>query len=89
VIKSGGYSVYVRELEEVMPAHPAVARAVAFGLRHQEKGEIPMAAVALQPGFSAQELDLLDWCRNNLAAYKTPRRIWILASGELPQYYSG
>jgi long-chain acyl-CoA synthetase len=89
VIKSGGYSVYVRELEEVMLAHPAVTRTVAFGLRHQEKGEIPVAAVELQPGFSAQEPDLLDWCRNNLAAYKTPRRIWILASGELPQNPSG
>ncbi|HEV2215455.1 MAG TPA: class I adenylate-forming enzyme family protein, partial [Terracidiphilus sp.] len=41
VIKSGGYSVYVRELEEAMLAHPAVSRAVAFGLPHAEKGEIP------------------------------------------------
>jgi long-chain acyl-CoA synthetase len=89
VIKSGGYSVYVRELEEVILAHPAVARAVAFGLRHREKGEIPVAAVELRPDFSAQELELLDWCRSNLAAYKTPRRIWILAAGELPQNHSG
>ena len=44
VIKSGGYSVYVRELEETLLAHPAVARAVAFGLHHREKGEIPVAA---------------------------------------------
>ena len=36
VIKSGGYSVYVRELEEAMLAHPDVARAVAFGLPHKE-----------------------------------------------------
>jgi long-chain acyl-CoA synthetase len=89
VIKSGGYSVYVRELEEAMLAHPAVARAVAFGLRHQEKGEIPVAAVELQPGSSSQEVDLLNWCRSNLAAYKAPRRIWILAPGDLPQNHSG
>jgi acyl-CoA synthetase (AMP-forming)/AMP-acid ligase II len=89
VIKSGGYSVYVRELEEAMLAHPAVARAVAFGLRHQEKGEIPVAAVELQPGSSSEEVDLLNWCRSNLAAYKAPRRIWILAPGGLPQNHSG
>ncbi len=89
VIKSGGYSVYVRELEEAMLAHPAVARAVAFGLHHQEKGEIPVAAVELQPGSSSAEADLLIWCRSHLAAYKTPRRIWILAPGELPQNPSG
>ncbi|MGB8537218.1 MAG: class I adenylate-forming enzyme family protein [Acidobacteriaceae bacterium] len=89
VIKSGGYAVYVRELEEAMLAHPAVARAVAFGLRHQEKGEIPVAAVELQPGSSSEEVDLLNWCRSNLAAYKAPRRIWILAPGDLPQNHSG
>ena len=89
VIKSGGYSVYVRELEEAMLAHPGVARAVAFGLRHQEKGEIPVAAVELRPGSSSKEGDLLNWCRSNLAAYKAPRRVWILAPGDLPQNHSG
>ena len=89
VIKSGGYSVYVRELEEAMLTHPAVARAVAFGLRHQEKGEIPVAAVELQSGSFCEESDLLGWCRSRLAAYKTPRRIWILAPGELPQNHTG
>ncbi len=89
VIKSGGYSVYVRELEEAMLAHPAVARAVAFGLRHREKGEIPAAAIELQPGSFSKEVDLLSWCRSRLAAYKAPRRIWILDPGELPQNHSG
>jgi acyl-CoA synthetase (AMP-forming)/AMP-acid ligase II len=81
--------VYVRELEEAMLAHPAVARAVAFGLHHHEKGEIPVAAVELLPGSFLEEEDLLNWCRSNLAAYKAPRRIWILAPGDLPQNHSG
>ena len=89
VIKSGGYSVYVRELEEVVQAHPAVANAVAFGLPHKEKGEIPVAAVELHIGSQANESELLEWCRQNLAAYKAPRRIWILAPNGLPQNLSG
>ncbi|MGH9486060.1 MAG: class I adenylate-forming enzyme family protein [Terriglobales bacterium] len=89
VIKSGGYSVHTRELEEAMLAHPAVARAVAFSLPHQEKGEVPVAAVELLPGFSSDEVDLLHWCRGNLAAYKAPRRIWILDPGSLPQNHNG
>lgn len=89
VIKSGGYSVYVRELEEAIGAHPAVARAAAFGLPHAEKGEIPVAAVELHDGSDATESSLVDWCRQNLAAYKSPRRIWILAANELPQNLSG
>jgi acyl-CoA synthetase (AMP-forming)/AMP-acid ligase II len=89
VIKAGGYSVYVQELEEAMLPHPAVARAVAFGLPHKEKGEIPVAAVELQSGSLANEDDLLNWCRNNLASYKVPRRIWIIEPGGLPQNLNG
>jgi acyl-CoA synthetase (AMP-forming)/AMP-acid ligase II len=89
VIKSGGYSVYVRELEEAIAAHPAVARVAAFGLPHKEKGEIPAAAVELREGFEASEGELLECCRENLAAYKAPRRIWILEAGGLPCNHSG
>ena len=81
VIKSGGYPVYCRELEEALLAHPAVAGAVAFGLPHKEKGEIPAAAVELQAGAPATEDVLLAWCRQHLAPYKAPRRIWILDPG--------
>jgi acyl-CoA synthetase (AMP-forming)/AMP-acid ligase II len=89
VIKSGGYSVYVLELEEALLAHPAVARAVAFGLPHKEKGERPAAAVELRDGSSATEQELLDWGRQHLAGYKAPRRIWIFAPGTLPQNHTG
>ncbi|MGB6975253.1 MAG: class I adenylate-forming enzyme family protein [Terracidiphilus sp.] len=89
VIKSGGYSVYARELEEAVMAHPAVSRAVAFGLPHAEKGEIPAAAVELQLGSEASESDLLAWCRQILAPYKAPRRIWIFETGGLPQNHNG
>ena len=89
VIKSGGYSVYVRELEEAILAHPAVARAAAFGLPHKEKGEIPAAAVELHPGSQATADDLLDFCRLRLAPYKAPRQIWILAPGAMPLNHTG
>jgi long-chain acyl-CoA synthetase len=89
VIKSGGYSVYVRELEEAIAAHPAVARVAAFGLPHKEKGETPVAAVELREGSVASEADLLEWCRQKLAPYKAPRRIWILEAGGLPQNHTG
>jgi acyl-CoA synthetase (AMP-forming)/AMP-acid ligase II len=89
VFKSGGYSIYVRELEETITAHPAVARAAAFGLPHAEKGEIPAAAVELREGWPASEAELLNWGREHLAAYKAPRRIWIVEPGSLPQNHNG
>jgi acyl-CoA synthetase (AMP-forming)/AMP-acid ligase II len=66
-----------------------VARAIAFGVPHKEKGEIPVAAVELQPGLPAVESDLLDWCRKHLAPYKAPRRIWILERGAIPHNHNG
>jgi len=89
VIKSGGYSVYVRELEEAIVSHPAVAHAAAFGLPHKEKGEFPAAAVELHAGSHTSENDLLQWCHQNLAAYKSPRRIWIIEPGSLPRNHTG
>jgi acyl-CoA synthetase (AMP-forming)/AMP-acid ligase II len=89
VIKSGGYSIYARELEEAILAHPQVARAAAFGLPHKEKGEIAVAAVELHSGANVGETELVNWCRQNLAAYKAPRRIWILDAGSMPQNHNG
>jgi long-chain acyl-CoA synthetase len=89
VIKSGGYSVYVRELEEAIAAHPAVARVAAFGLPHKEKGETPVAAVELHEGLVTSETELLEWCRQKLAPYKAPRRIWIVEAGGLPHNHTG
>lgn len=89
VIKSGGYSVYARELEETMLTHPAVARAVAFGLPHAEKGEIAVGAVELRAGSGANEAELAEWCRARLAGYKAPKRIWIVEAGGLPQNHNG
>ena len=89
VIKSGGYSVYVREVEEALLAHPAVARAAAFGLPHSEKGEVPVAAVELHSAARAGEDELMAWCQGRLAPYKAARRIWIVAPGSLPQNANG
>ena len=72
VIKSGGYSVYVRELEEAIAAHPAVARAAAFGLPHKEKGEIPAAAVELHAGSTASEERLAGLVPREPRALQSP-----------------
>jgi acyl-CoA synthetase (AMP-forming)/AMP-acid ligase II len=85
VIKCGGYSIYFRELEETMAAHPSVARAAAVGLPHPEKGEIPVGVVELRRDAQAGEEELLAWCRQRLAAYKAPRRIHIMERGSMPQ----
>jgi long-chain acyl-CoA synthetase len=85
VIKCGGYSIFVREVEEVLAGHPAVERAAVIGVPHQTKGEEPLAIVECRAEAEPGEEELLAWCRERLAAYKAPRRIRRVPSGSMPR----
>ncbi|MGE0737356.1 MAG: long-chain fatty acid--CoA ligase [Alphaproteobacteria bacterium] len=78
-----GYNVFPREVEEVLYAHPAVREAAVIGVADSYRGEIVKAYVALRPGAAASIDDLLAHCRKNLAKYKVPARIEIIA--DLPK----
>jgi long-chain acyl-CoA synthetase len=84
VIKCGGYSIFASDVEDVMAAHPAVARAAVLGMPHPEKGEIPVAVVELRVGADVHDGELVEWSRARLAAYKCPRCIHVLPAGAMP-----
>jgi malonyl-CoA/methylmalonyl-CoA synthetase len=78
LIISGGYNVYPREIEEVLLGHPAVAEAAVLGLPDPDLGEQVVAAIVRrQTGTTPESLeaDLITRCRDQLAAYKKPRRV--------------
>jgi long-chain acyl-CoA synthetase len=83
----GGYNVYPREVEEVLYEHPAVAEAAVIGRPDPRLGEEVLAFVALKPGASAHENDLVDFAKERLAAYKYPREVRIV--DELPKGATG
>ena len=87
LIIRGGYNVYPREVEEVLYEHPAVAEAAVIGVPHQEWGEEVAAAVALKPGTTATEQELIDFVKERIAAYKYPRQLWIMDA--LPKTATG
>ncbi|MGC1806810.1 MAG: long-chain fatty acid--CoA ligase [Mycobacterium sp.] len=80
LIIRGGYNVYPREVEEALHEHPAVAAAVVIGLPHDLLGEEVGAAVVLKRDASADAVELCDFVKRRVAAYKYPRRIWIVDS---------
>jgi long-chain acyl-CoA synthetase len=80
MIIRGGYNIYPREIEEVLYEHPAVAEAAVIGLPHPALGEEVGAAVALKPGAAVSAGDLRDYVRGQVAAYKYPRHVWIVAA---------
>jgi long-chain acyl-CoA synthetase len=78
LIIRGGYNVYPREIEEVLHEHPAVAEVAVIGIPHPDLGEEVGAAVALKPGASVTPEELRAFTRDRVAAYKYPRRVWLV-----------
>jgi long-chain acyl-CoA synthetase len=87
LIIRGGYNVYPREIEEVLHEHPAVAEVAVVGLPHPELGEEIGAAVTLKPGAAAAPAELIRFAKERVAAYKYPRRLWLVE--ELPKGPTG
>ena len=77
MIIRGGFNVYPREIEEVLYGHPAIAEAAVIGIHDQALGEEIKAVVAFKPGQNAAAQEIIDYCRERLAAYKYPRSVEI------------
>jgi long-chain acyl-CoA synthetase len=75
LIKTSGFQVWPREVEEVLAAHPAVAEVGVAGVPDEAKGEAVRAWIVLRAGQHATEADLRAFCREQLAPYKVPSRI--------------
>lgn len=77
LIISGGYNVYPKEVEDVLNALPGVAESAVIGVPHADFGEAVVAAIVLEPGADASEIE--DAVRaatgESLAAYKRPKKI--------------
>jgi long-chain acyl-CoA synthetase len=87
LIKTHGYQVWPREIEEVLAAHPAVAEVGVAGVPDQVKGEVAKAWVVLRDGRAASAEELRAFCRERLAPYKVPAVVEFRA--ELPKSMVG
>lgn len=83
LILRGGANIYPAEVERVLHENPAVAEAAVFGIPDTRLGERVVAAVVLEPGAEAPPESLREHCREQLARYKVPDRIVIVA--EMPR----
>jgi len=75
IIKTSGFQVWPREIEEVLHEHPAVMEAGVAGIPDQYQGESVKAWVVLNAGMTCTADELKEHCKTKLAAYKVPRRI--------------
>jgi long-chain acyl-CoA synthetase len=70
-----GYNVYPRDLEELMAKHPAVQQCAVVGKTDLDAGEVPVGFVVLKAGARATAEELLEYCAQNVSAYKKIRQI--------------
>lgn len=73
MIIASGYNVYPRDVEEVIYEHPAVQEAVVVGVPDAYRGETVKAVIVLKEGHSVSEEEMIEYCKQNLAAYKAPK----------------
>ncbi len=80
IIIRGGENIAPHEIDAVLLRHPAIAGAVTFGYAHPTLGEEVAAAVVLHEPGSENESSLLKYCREHMADYKAPKKIYFVDS---------
>lgn len=76
MLKVSGFSVFPREIEEVLHQHEQIVEAAVVGLADSHKGEVPVAFFVAKVPFDQDVL--LEHCRARLASYKIPARFHCL-----------
>jgi long-chain acyl-CoA synthetase len=73
IIIRGGFNIYPSDLEELLLKHPAVAEVGVVGTPSSAMGEEVVAYVVKRHGADVTEQELIEYCQQVLAKYKTPR----------------
>jgi long-chain acyl-CoA synthetase len=82
MVKASGYSVFSKEVEEEMRAHPKIEDVAVVGIPHPTKVEIVAAVCTSRTGTNLTDDEVLLWCSENIAGYKAPR--YVEVRSEMP-----
>ena len=87
MINVAGFKVWPAELEQYLYRLPGVQEVAVYGAPDPERGEQVVAAVVPRSGSAVDAAEVIAYCRANIAAYKVPARVDIVA--ELPKSATG
>jgi long-chain acyl-CoA synthetase len=82
MILVSGFNVYPNEVEAVAAANPGILEVAAVAQPDEHSGEV-VALFVVRKDPSLTERSVIDFCRQSLAAYKTPRHVYFRE--ELPK----
>ena len=78
MIIRGGENIYPREIDEFLYRHPSVESAAVIGIPDELYGEEVAAFVVLKKGAKRSEEELISFCKNHLADYKCPKKVYFV-----------
>jgi long-chain acyl-CoA synthetase len=87
LIKYKGYSVYPKEVEELLMKHEGISEAAVAGIPHDEWGEAVKAWVELRPESTLTPEEIKAWAEQNMTHYKRPYEVEII--DEVPKNLIG
>jgi len=87
MINVSGFKVWPAEVEQYLYKMPGVQEVAVYGIPAAPQGEQVVAAVVLKTGAELSADDIVAYCRANIAAYKVPARVDLVA--DLPKSPSG
>ena len=86
VIISGGENISSVEVEDILYRHPKVQEVAVVAKKDDKWGETPCAFITPMPNIDITEQEMISFCRDNMAHFKTPKNIIF---GELPKTSTG
>lgn len=86
IIISGGENISSLEIEEILFRHHKVLEAAVVAKPDEKWGETPCAFITLRDDCEADDKEIIDFCRKNLAGFKIPRSVIF---GPLPKTATG
>ncbi|MEJ8845988.1 long-chain fatty acid--CoA ligase [Variovorax rhizosphaerae] len=88
MINASGFKVWPAEVELLMFKHPAIQEACVIATKDEYRGESVKAVIVLRATHKdTTEQEIIDWCRENMAVYKIPRKVQFVDT--LPKSGSG
>jgi fatty-acyl-CoA synthase len=86
IIISGGENISSIEVEDVLYRHRSIMEAAVVAQNDEKWGEVPCAFVKLKDGADVTAEEIIEFCKENMARFKTPKRV---VFGDLPKTSTG
>lgn len=87
--RCGGEMVMPSEVENILNRHPQVSAAHVVGISDAKMGEVGCACVIKADDATAEEAELIDYCRENLARFKVPKYVVFVEESDIPMTATG